>query len=575
MLIDLPLFDYDYEHEKALALLPQRGAYGMKLTIAQLNPTVGDIGGNLAMLRSAYARAAGDGADLAVFPELFLVGYPPRDLLERADFIQRVQEAVGEAARLSADHPGTGLLFGAPTATGGGTGRGLYNAAILAYQGRILHCQPKSLLPTYDVFDEARYFEPAPRVEPVCFKGETLGISICEDAWNDPEFWPRGRLYGVDPLDALAKQGATIFVNISASPFYAGKDELRYGLIGNHARRHGLPFVYVNQVGANDELIFDGRSMVLDPQGNVRHISPAFADDVRTVDLAAAGDPALYVPLDRIESIHQALVLGVRDYLRKTGFTGAIVGLSGGIDSALTCCLAAEALGPGNVLGISMPSPYSSRGSVEDSRRLAQNLGVAFKVMPITSVYGAYLEALREHFAGREEDIAEENIQARIRGNILMALANKFGRLVLSTGNKSEMAVGYCTLYGDMSGGLSVLADVPKTTVYKLAAHINRGREIIPAETIAKAPSAELRPNQTDQDTLPPYPILDEILELYIEEGRSAEEIVARGFARETVAWVAGAVRRSEYKRHQAAPGLKVTSKAFGIGRRMPIAARW
>ncbi|MGE5597853.1 MAG: NAD+ synthase [Bacteroidota bacterium] len=547
----------------------------MKVLMAQLNPTVGDLEGNLAKLREALTEGRRNGADLVLLPELFLVGYPPRDLLELPWFLARTQRAVEEAAAATGGPPGPGLVFGAPLPNRAPAGRGLQNAAFLAAEGKILGVQAKTLLPFYDVFDEVRYFDPAAAAAPIPFRGESLGLHVCEDAWNDPDLWPGGRLYGQDPVAALAGGGATLLLNISASPFHAGKEELRFRLIAGHARKHRLPFLYVNQVGGNDELVFDGRSFAVDAEGRLLAVCPGFREDYRLVETKAAGTPGHYQPQERIASVHDALVLGLRDYLRKTGFNGAIVGLSGGIDSALTAALAVEALGAENVLGISMPSPFSSRGSVEDSRRLAANLGMEFKVIPITPVYESYLGALREDFAGREADITEENIQARIRGNMLMAFSNKFGRLVLATGNKSEMAVGYCTLYGDMSGGLAILADVPKVAVYQLAAYVNREKEIIPRAVIEKAPSAELRPDQKDQDTLPPYEILDEILELLIEEGRSVEEIAARGFARETVAWVAGAVRKSEYKRRQAAPGLKVTSKAFGVGRRMPIAARW
>lgn len=546
----------------------------MKVAVAQLNPVVGDIDGNLGKILATLDQYSKDEPDLLVFPELFLVGYPPRDLLERAAFIEKVQWAVDELVRISNNYPQTGILLGTPVPTGKNTGKGLYNSAVLIYRGRVLLSQAKSLLPTYDVFDEARYFDPAPDIEIIPFKNEVLGISICEDAWNDPQLWLK-RNYSSDPMAMLVKKGATVLVNISASPFQVGKEELRYRIAHNHAKKHGVPFIYVNQVGGNDELVFDGRSMCIDSAGEPVEIFPAFREHVRIIELRCTGTPGLYVPQDRIASVYDALVLGLRDYIRKCGFSKVVLGLSGGIDSAVVCCLAAAALGRDNVLGISMPSRYSSKGSVEDSRVLAENLGADFKVIPISDVYNAYLEMLKGHFAGKEADETEENIQARIRGNILMAFSNKFGSLVLSTGNKSEMAVGYCTLYGDMSGGLSVISDVPKTMVYELARYINRDREVIPQEIIDKPPSAELRPDQCDQDTLPPYDILDGILHYYLDEGYSAKDIINLNYDPETVKWVIRTVDRNEYKRKQAAPGLKVTTKAFGVGRRMPIAAKY
>ncbi len=547
----------------------------MRVTIAQFNPIVGDIQGNSARITSLLSALAGQAPDLVVFPELFLVGYPPRDLLERPWFAARAQAAVEELARASIAHPQTGILFGAPWPTGKDTGKGLYNSAILLYQGEVLFVQHKSLLPTYDVFDEARYFDVAAEVRTFPFKDEVLGISICEDAWNTPELWPRQRPYSFDPVEALAEQGATLLINISASPFYKGKERIRYDLICAHARRHGLPFVYANQIGANDELIFDGRSFCIDARGAPIADFPSFEEHVRTVDTNASGTPGSYVPQDEIESVHDALVLGIRDYMSKCGFSKAVVGLSGGIDSAVTCCLAAAALGSENVLAMSMPSQFSSPGSIEDSRALAENLGVRFEVVPISEVFEAYRTTLAGLLEGEGIGVAEENLQARIRGNLLMAMSNKYGSLLLATGNKSELAVGYCTLYGDMSGGLSVISDVPKTMVYEVAEHINREAEIIPRAVFDKAPSAELRPNQTDQDTLPPYPILDQIIHYYVEEQYSADEIIAEGFEPETVRWVVRTINRNEYKRRQAAPGLKVTSKAFGVGRRIPIAARY
>jgi NAD+ synthase (glutamine-hydrolysing) len=542
--------------------------------MAQLNPTIGDFAGNLDKLERTVAACAGHAPDLVVFPELYLCGYPPRDLLERAWFIRQSLDAVARVREISRRHPGVGFLVGAPLPTDRLTGKGLYNAALLIEDGRVLQQQNKSLLPTYDVFDEARYFDPAQAISVLPFHGERLGISICEDAWTDPELWLRPP-YDTDPIGALAGSGATVLVNISASPFWAGKEEIRYRLLSNHARKHGLPLVFVNQVGANDELIFDGRSLYLDRSGGSCAVFPSFAERVQTIDTECADPAECYRPQPLIESVHQALVLGIRDYLSKTGFRQVVLGLSGGIDSALTCALAAAALGPENVAGVTMPAPYSSSGSVEDSRRLARNLGVRLLEIPISQVFSAYLETLTPFFEGRAPDVTEENIQSRIRGNTLMALSNKFGYLVLTTGNKSELAVGYCTLYGDMSGGLAVIADVPKTMVYELARYVNREREIIPQASLTKPPSAELRPNQTDQDTLPPYDSLDGILKLYVDDGCSLAEIVERGYARETVRWVLRAVDRNEYKRWQAAPGLKVTSKAFGMGRRIPVAARY
>lgn len=543
----------------------------MKVTIMQLDPMVGDIDGNLKKLTNTIAEV--EDSDFVVFPELFITGYPPRDLLEKPWFIRRVWKALEELEEISKKYPKIGILVGAPTPTGKNTGRGLYNSAVLIYQGKMVFTQHKTLLPTYDVFDEARYFDPAPYVDVIPFKGEVLGISICEDAWNDPKLWPRGKLYTFDPIDALAKKGATLFLNISASPFYVGKEELRFKIIRDHTRKHRIPFIYVNQVGGNDELIFDGRSFLLNKFGEPVAVLPSFKESVKTVDLGAV-KPSSYTPQDKIETVYDALVLGIRDYMRKCGFSKAVVGLSGGIDSSVTCCLACTAIGCENVLGISMPSIYSSESSVADAQKLARNLGIQFKVIPTSKIYQAYLDTLSQQ-ASDEISVTEENIQARIRGNILMAFSNKFGYLVLSTGNKSELATGYCTLYGDLSGGLAVLADVPKTMVYELAHYINSGKEIIPKSVLEKPPSAELRPDQKDQDTLPPYPVLDKILHYYLEEELSPEEIIELGFEPDVVRWTVKAIVKSEYKRRQAPLGLKVTTKAFGIGRRMPIAAKY
>jgi NAD+ synthase (glutamine-hydrolysing) len=545
----------------------------MKITLAQLNPIVGDVSGNLKKVVDTLERYAAE-TDLIVFSELFLVGYPPRDLLEQPALIEATQAAVQKLLQVSRKFPQTGVLVGAAMPTGLDTGKGLNNCALLICGGEILCRQNKSLLPTYDVFDETRHFAPAAKVDVFPFRGETLGISICEDAWYDPELWSRC-LYAFDPIQVLAGKGATLLINISSSPFQVGKEEVRYRLLHHHAQRFGLPVVYVNQVGGNDELVFDGRSLVLDGRGEAIAVLPAFREAVATVDAAAPGKAGLYQPLEEIATVHEALVLGLRDYLRKCGFSKAVVGLSGGVDSAVTCCLAGQALGPENVLGVLMPSPYSSTGSIQDSRKLVQNLGIPSKEIPITPIYRAYLGSLKGHLEVEQIGVALENIQARIRGNILMALSNEFGYLVLSTGNKSELAVGYCTLYGDMSGGLSVLADVPKTMVYQLARYLNRERTLIPEEIIHKAPSAELRPDQKDQDTLPPYEILDQIMNYYLTEGYADKDIIRLGFDPGVVRWIIRAIDRSEYKRRQAAPGLKITSKAFGMGRRIPIAARY
>ena len=555
----------------------------MRIVLAQLNPTVGDVPGNVRRVQQAFEQAQEFRPDLVVFSELILTGYPPRDLLARNWFIDRVEAGLAEVARVSAQFPEVGIIIGAPVRSPRGLGKGLLNAAILLAGGKERFRQAKSLLPTYDVFDETRYFDPADEVRPVRFKSETLGISICEDAWrcptgvpeaDAPEMWRRAE-YDRDPVADLASAGATLFVNISASPFTVGKESVRKRLVSGHASRHRLPFVFVNQAGGNDDLVFDGRSMAFDRQGKPQLVLKSFQEELAAVETGAVGADSNYVEPDPVESIHDALVLGVRDYVRKCGFKKVVLGLSGGIDSAVVCCLATAALGPENVLGITMPSEYSSRGSVEDSRRLAENLDIEFREVGIAEAYHAYLSSLEREFAGRKPDTTEENLQARVRGNILMAISNKLGHLVLATGNKSELAVGYCTLYGDMSGGLCVLADVPKTTVYALAGHINRLRETIPPAIIRKPPSAELRPNQTDQDTLPPYDVLDAIVQGYVDEGRSADEIVAAGLDRKTVEWVIRAVNNNEYKRRQAAPGLKVTSRAFGTGWRMPIAARY
>jgi NAD+ synthase (glutamine-hydrolysing) len=543
--------------------------------MAQLNPVVGDIQGNLNRLIEIASQCSADSVDLLVLPELFLVGYPPRDLLQRPAFIDQVQSAVAEIVEKSLAWKGTGVIIGVPTRTGRTIGHGLYNSALLIYDGQILFAQHKSLLPTYDVFDEARYFDPGRVVKSIVFKGMKLGITICEDIWNEPELWKGAVTYDFDPVAELKKDGIDILINISASPYFLHKEDVRCQLISKHARDLGVPVVYVNQVGANDELVFDGQSVIVDSRGEVVLMMAACEESIQIVDTATTGQLNPDICQPGMELLYKALVLGIRDYYRKCGFTRAILGLSGGIDSALTACLAVEALGKNNVIGVLMPSMYSSAGSVDDSKRLAENLDMVYYIIPIEDIFNVYINSLQGLFAGLAADITEENIQARIRGNLLMALSNKFGAMVLSTGNKSEIAMGYCTLYGDMCGGLSVLADVPKTMVYELSNYINQEQEVIPRAIIEKPPSAELKPGQVDQDTLPPYSVLDTILNYYIEENMSSEQIIALGYDRDMVHWIIKTVNHNEYKRKQAAPGLKVSSRAFGAGRRMPVAAKF
>ncbi len=544
----------------------------MKITLAQLNPTVGDFRGNLKKIEHGLKKVQHDHSDIIVFSELFLTGYPPLDLLERKDFIDKAQKTLDKLLELSITFSKTAVLCGTIQPTNQKRGKRLHNSALLIQNGKILFRQNKTLLPTYDVFDEARYFEPATNIDVFKFKDETLGITICEDAWNDPTL-QSSNIYNTNPVGILSKKGATLLINISASPFNMGKEETRHSIFQKHAIQYQKIFIYLNQTGGNDELIFDGRSMVFNKEGQLIWLAPPFKEHIQTIDLSNQPPSQTYLQQDKIEAVYEALTLGIRDYMNKCHFQKVVLGLSGGIDSALTCCLASGAIGPDNVLAVAMPSLYTSKASVEDAEQLATNLGVQFKNIPITPIYQKYLDHLNDHFHNKSQDITEENIQARIRGNILMALSNKLGCLTLSTGNKSEISVGYCTLYGDMSGGLSVLGDVPKTLVYQIAEYINRDNEIIPRRIIEKPPSAELKPNQTDQDTLPPYDILDKILHLYLDKGYSKEEIISEGLSTDTVDWVIQAIEHNEYKRRQAAPGLKITTKAFGIGRRMPVAA--
>jgi NAD+ synthetase len=542
----------------------------MKVALAQINTTVGDLAGNEARILAAYRRGAEAGADLVLVPELATVGYPPRDLLLRRDLVRRNLELL---QRLAAATDRVGLVVGYVGEHARRPGREFTNAVALLQHGRTVASRTKTLLPTYDVFDEDRYFEPATENAPAEFNGQRIGLTICEDVWNDEGFWG-DRRYRRNPAAELADAGAGIILNVSASPWHLGKNRVRHEMLHNLARRLGRPVVYCNLVGGNDELVFDGGSLVLNAAGEIVARGALFAEDFIVID-TDAGQPAPPESAGDEEKIYRALVLGLRDYVAKCGFKSVLLGLSGGIDSALTACLAAAALGPEQVHGVSLPSQFSSGGSLEDARILAGRLGIRYSVVPIQSAFEAVKAQLRDAFAGRAEDVTEENIQARLRGVALMALSNKFGSILLTTGNKSEMAVGYCTLYGDMCGGLAVISDVPKTMVYRLARWINRDREVIPSASITKPPSAELRPNQTDQDSLPPYEVLDAILDAYVVDGRSVAEIIAAGHAAEVVRKVVRLIDGSEYKRRQAAPGLKVTTKAFGVGRRIPIAQRW
>lgn len=545
----------------------------MRIALLQINPTVGDFAGNARLIADGARAARAAGADLAVTPELALVGYLPRDLLLSEEFVRRGWGELDRLAGELADGPPT--LVGLPEPNMADQGRPLFNTAALVRGGQVEHRFRKSLLPTYDVFDEDRYFEPFRGPQVLELNGTMLGVSICEDVWNDRDFWTRRR-YHHDPIEELVAAGARVIVNMSASPFVAGKHRFREQMLGSMARRHGVPIAYVNQFGGNDDLVFDGRSSVFDAQGSVVARGRSFDADVIVCDLSRAKPIAPADDQDAESDIWRALVLGTRDYARKCGFTACLLGLSGGIDSALTAAIAVDALGPTRVLGVLMPSPFSSRGSVDDSLQLAANLGIQTLTLPIASAMAAMEDTLRDAFTGTERDVTEENIQARIRGNLLMALSNKRRALLLTTGNKSELAVGYCTLYGDMSGGLGVIADVPKTMVYRVARWLNaaRGSAVIPESILTKAPSAELRPNQTDQDSLPPYDVLDDILRRYIERHEPIDRIVAAGFDAGTVRRVITLVRTAEFKRKQAAPGLKVTDRAFGTGWRMPIAAR-
>ena len=542
----------------------------MKIALAQINTTVGDLAGNEAKILAGAERARSEGVEMVLFPELSITGYPPRDLVLKKDFIAR-NLAVLE--RLAAASGPTALLVGYVGENKENPGRDVTNSAALLQNGKIAATRVKSLLPTYDVFDEDRYFEPARGNAPVTIAGQKSGVTICEDIWNDEDFWPHRR-YRANPIADLLAAGASHIFNISASPWHVGKEKLRAAMIGSLARKSGRPTALCNLVGGNDELVFDGGSMVFNGAGELIAQAKSFEEDFVVVDTEKS--PPIFPPTPPDEeNVYRALVLGLRDYFQKCGFKSAVLGLSGGIDSALVACLAVAALGASNVQGVSLPSQFSSQGSLDDARLLAKRLGLRYDVIPIQPGFEAIKQQVKPVFGRLPEDTAEENIQARLRGVILMALSNKFGSLLLTTGNKSELAVGYCTLYGDMCGGLAVISDVPKTMVYRIARWINRESELIPDASITKPPSAELRPNQTDQDSLPPYDVLDAILEHYVVRGRSLAELGSLGFAPETVKQVIRLIDINEYKRRQAAPGLKVTSKAFGVGRRFPIAQRY
>jgi NAD+ synthase/NAD+ synthase (glutamine-hydrolysing) len=543
----------------------------VRIALGQINTTIGDFAGNSAKIIDYAQHARSGGAELVLFPELAICGYPPRDLVERPWFVERNQETAVAIARQT---QGIAVIAGLVTPANTRTGKSVLNSAALLRDGKIAFVQSKRLLPTYDVFDEMRNFAPADSQQLFTLGAKQVGLTICEDAWNDKNFWDR-RLYGVDPVEDLMRAGGEVLLNISASPFFVGKRQLRQNMLATIARQYNVPVALVNQVGGNDSLVFDGSSLVMGPDGSVIAQGKSFEEDLIFFDTESlTGD--LRQRDETVEgSAYSALVLGTRDYVRKCGFRRVVLGLSGGIDSALTACIAVDALGAENVVGIALPGPFSSQGSIDDAIGLAKNLGIRCERIRIDDIFRAYLAGLQPAFANRAPDVTEENIQARIRGSLLMALSNKFGALVLSTGNKSELGVGYCTLYGDMCGGLAVISDVPKTLVYRLSRYVNRHGERIPESTIEKPPSAELRPGQKDSDSLPPYDVLDNILVDYVEDNKSPQQIThERGYDLQLVQSVTRMVDCSEYKRQQAAPGLKISEKAFGFGRRYPIAAK-
>ena len=543
----------------------------MKIALGQINPTVGDFSRNAAKIIQFARQARSAGAGLILFPELAVSGYPPHDLVERPSFVTRNRETV---ERIAAETQGIAVICGMVTPAEADSGKKVMNSAALLREGRIEFIQSKMLLPTYDVFDELRNFAPAKSQQLFSFCGNQMALTICEDAWNDKRFWNK-RLYRIDPVEELVRAGGNFVLNISASPFWLGKRELRRDMLAAIAHNQKVPVAMVNQVGGNDSLVFDGSSLVIAPDGQVIAQGKSFEEDLIYFDSQSLTGDMHTQTIGEEASAYEALVLGTRDYVHKCGFERAIIGLSGGIDSALTASIAVDALGSENIIGVGMPGPYSSRGSIDDAQQLARNLKIRFELLSIDEIYEAARRTLVPVSTGMPEDVTEENIQSRARGMLLMAMSNKFGALVLSTGNKSELAVGYCTLYGDMVGGLAVISDVPKTLVYRLSAYVNSRRKVIPEATIEKPPSAELRPDQRDSDSLPPYEVLDEILEDFVEESWSAEQIArAHNFDPDLVRRVIRMVERSEYKRQQAAPGIKISAKAFGYGRRFPIAAK-
>ena len=543
----------------------------MKIALAQINPTIGDFPRNAEKVMAAAEKANGLSCDLVVFSELVISGYPPRDLLEKRDF---VDANLSHLQKLIASIKGIGVICGFVDKNTGEGGNPLFNSAVLFENGKILHRVNKKLLPTYDVFDERRYFEPGIECTSFLYKGCRLGVTICEDIWNDKDFFSR-HLYPNDPVEKRVKEGANLLINIAASPYHVGKREFKWDMIRAIVTKYKVPLVYANQVGGNDSVLFDGLSLVFDSRGTITARARDFEEDIVTFDTETEQGDIHPISESDTESVLNALIMGTRDYVEKCGFSRALVGLSGGIDSALTLCIAVRALGKENVAAIFMPSQYTAQENLEDSKELATNLGIKLLQIPIGGIFEKFLDELDPLFKDVATEVTGQNIQARARGTILMALSNKLGYLLLSTGNKSELAVGYCTLYGDMNGGLAVISDVPKTMVYEIARFINRENEVIPERIIHKPPSAELKPDQRDQDDLPPYDVLDGILKAYVEDNKSADEITDMGYEASIVRDIITRVDRNEYKRHQAPPGLKVTTKSFGYGRRYPIAQKY